>query len=192
MNELIENLATRKSFSELSAAEREAVLTEMSRDAYEHLRAILLAAPALDAGPPPRAALRERLLARMPAQRPSRGLAGALTLRLPVWQAAAALAIVVAAVWMLKAQNARQIIAPVTEVRTDTLYREKIVWKERVVVREKTVFRERPAVMVSAPGTPIFRECAPAEIPVPVFTEPAVGTSLKDEPALMDFFVQTK
>lgn len=193
MNELIENLAARKSFSELTESERETVLAGMPREAYERLRAILLAAPALDAGPPPPPELRDRLLARMPAQRPSRGLAGALTLRLPVWQAAAALAIAVAAVWMLKAQNVRQIIVPVTEIRTDTLYREKIVWKERMTVREKTVFRERPVAAASAPEKMAPRDAVPEEIPAPIFAEPpAAGTSLKDEPVLMDFFVQTK
>jgi len=193
MNELIENLAARKSFSELSAPEREAVLAGMSREAYEHLRAILLAAPALDAGPPPPPELRGRLLARMRAPAPSRVLARMLTMRLPVWQAAAALAIAVAAVWLLKAQNARHVIVPVTEIRTDTLYREKIVWKERVVVREKTVFREAPLAAAFAFEKTAPRDAVPEEIPAPIFAEPpAAGTSLKDEPVLMDFFVQTK
>ena len=193
MNELTENLAARKSFSELSQTEREAVLAGMSREAYEHLRAILLAAPALDAGPPPPPELRDRLLARMQAPAPSRRPARMLTMRLPVWQAAAMAIAVAAAVWLLKAQNVRHVIVPVTEIRTDTLYREKIVWKERVVVREKTVFREAPAAAAFASEKTALRDAVPEEIPAPTFAEPpATGTSLKDEPVLMDFFVQTE
>ena len=191
MNELIENLASRKTFSELSEAEREIVLADMSREAYEHLRAVLLAAPALDAGPPPPAALRARLLARMGAARPP-AISRVLALRIPVWQAAAILTLAVAAAWFLKTPAIREVAVPVVRIQTDTFFREKVVWRERVVFREKSAPKERPEVAVSLPLILTGREPDTLVIPAGTFAQPPVGTSLQDEPALMDFFVGTK
>lgn len=192
MNELIEYLAARKPFSKLTNAEREAVCELMSREAYEHLRAILLLAPALDEGPPPPAALRDRLLARMSAAPGPRGLGRAMSLHIPAWQAAAAFLFAMAAVWFLKKEQVRTIVTPVVQIQTDTLYREKIVWKERIVLHEKTVYRNSPVVKAAVPEASSKKESIAEEIPAGAFTVPGAGTSLKDEPALMDFFVQTK
>lgn len=192
MNDLIEQLALLKSFGELSQTERVAVLEEMSPEHYEQLRAVLLAAPSLDAGPLPSSALRARLLHRMSAKtQPS-----VLSRKVPVWQAAAALALAVAVVWMLKVPVVREVevAAPVAQTRTDKIYKEKIVWKERWTVREKVVYRDRPvvpeiaqAVLPVPSGTP-----EPVDFPPEDLSVPPTGTSLGNEPALMDFFVQIK
>lgn len=192
MNELVENLASRKTFSELTETEREAVLAEMSPDAYENLRALLLAAPALDTGPLPPAALRARLLDRMAATAPRRSMSGVLALRMPVWQAAAVLAIAVAVVWFLKAPVVQEVAVPVVRIQTDTFFREKVVWRERVVFREKAAPQENPALVIALPEPFFPREPAAPEIPSAMFEQAPAGTSLRDEPALMDFFVQTK
>lgn len=192
MNELVENLASRKTFSELTETEREAVLAEMSPEAYENLRALLLAAPALDTGPLPPAALRARLLDRMAATAPHRSTSGVLALCMPVWQAAAVLAIAVAAVWFLKAPVVQEVAVPVVRIQNDTFFREKVVWRERVVFREKAAPQENPALVIALPEPFFPREPAVPEIPSALFEQAPAGTSLRDEPALMDFFVQTK
>lgn len=190
MNDLIEQFALLKSFGELSQTERAAVLEEMSPEHYEQLRAVMLAAPSLDAGPLPSSALRTRLLHRMSAKTQS----SMLSRKVPLWQAAAALALAVAAVWMLKIPVVREMAAPVAQTHTDTIYREKIVWKERWAVREKVVYRERPVVPEIAQAVLPVPSGAPEPVDFPPenLSVPPTGTSLGNEPALMDFFVQIK
>ncbi len=175
MQEFIENLALEKSFSDLSPVERDAVLRHITPEAYAQLRALLLAAPALDQGPGPSAALRERLLARMAAPAPARRW---FNRQIPLWQAAAVAGLAVAAVMLFQKPVIREVHVPLVQQHTDTLYLEKTVWKDRVVVREKVVFRE------STTATPLAE--APETAPAP---QPS-GAPLGKDPGLMEFFVQ--
>lgn len=175
MNERIENLALTKSFAQLTEAERAEVLAEMSPEAYRQLRALLRAAPALDPGPGPAAALRARLLthfaaAAVPARRWPH--------HIPWWQAAAAMALAVAATLFFQKPVVREISTEVVQRQVDTVYIEKPQWRERVVWRTKVVYRERPVALV------------PPADSVPVIFTP--GASLEKEPALMQFFVQVR
>lgn len=177
MNERLENLALDKAFNQLTAAERAEVLAFLTPEAYEQLRAALLAAPALDSGPGPGPELRARLLAQMAGRA---GSGNGLNRRIPLWQAAAATALIAAAVWFFQKPVLREVAVPVVQVRTDTVFQEKIVWKERVRWREKTVYRDRVLPVAVAP------------LPEPPVTPAVPGTSLGAEPALMQFFVQVR
>ena len=191
MHELIENLARQKSFEAPSPEERAVVLSEMPREAYERLRAALRAAPALDADVQPPPALRRRLLARMaPPARPRAFLRRSV----PLWQAAAAVLAAAALAGFMKKTDPPATGLPVVELRTDTVFLQKIEWKERIVVRERVVFREKPPVPVVA-FLPEKTDAAGGAIPeVPIIQFPAapLGTSLGSEPGLLDFFVQIK
>lgn len=192
MNDSIEQLAAQKPFDALSAAERALVLAEMSRESYEQIRVIILAAPALDAGLEPPLALRGKLLARMTAGAPARPPLWARPV--PVWQAAAVLLVALAMVGLWKKETVREVSVPFVQVRVDTVFVPKIEWKERVVVREKLIYREKTpaapiAVVPKSTGTPL------SETPeFPGYDMPAapVGTSLGNEPGLLDFFVEIK
>ncbi len=190
MTDYIEQLARQKAFDALSPAERAAVLAAMPREMYEHLRAVLLAAPALDPGPPPSADLRARLQTRVAVKARRVGL---LHRRVPIWQAAAALVLAMTCLWFWKANRVREVLRPVVQARTDTVFLEKTLWRERIIVREKTVFR--PGRI--SPPVALVPEAPPDSLllpgfPVEKWMAPPTGTSLANEPALLDFFVQTK
>lgn len=186
MNDFIEQLASRKSFEALSPAERAAVLAEMPREQYEQIRAILLAAPALDAGPPPSPALRARLQERMRAQAaPDRWW----NRRAPIWQSAAITLLALACLWFWKANRVREQIRPVVQVQTDTVWKEKIVYRYLPAGRAKPLSRIRPVAAVP-PQQP---DCLPLPGLVPELPAlPAGGTALSNDPGLLDFFVQTR
>ncbi|MCC6462032.1 MAG: hypothetical protein IT260_16275 [Saprospiraceae bacterium] len=192
MNDAIAQLARQNNFAQLDPAQRARVLEYMSAEEFDQLRHLLLSAAQLDAGPGPSAALQARLSARM-AGRP-----GLLSRPIPAWQAAAAVVLAVgAAAGWFKTPEAPAPAPPLVEYRTDTLYREKIVWKDRVVLREKIVLREVPAPATpAAPLVPVSAPMADRMRPEPVlsleFAEPQQGSSLGNEPALLDFLVQIK
>lgn len=175
MNERIEKLALEKSFAQLDDAERAEVLAEMSPEAYRQLHALLRAAPALDPGPGPAATLRARLLTHIAG-----AAAGRPPHRIPLWQAAAAVALAVAATLFFQKPVVREVLVEVVQRQADTVYIEKPLWHERVVWREKVVYRDRPVALAPAP---------PADS-IPVIFTP--GASLEKEPALMQFFVQVR
>lgn len=191
MYDYLENLARRKSFDALDAEERARVLAEMPREAYEQLRAILLAAPALDAGIQAPAALRERILAGMPRPSPRPAF---FQRRVPLWQAAAAATVLLlAAAVCRKPDRADNGHAPVVQVRTDTVYVEKTVWKERLVWRERVIrVKTISAAPVSVPVQVDTVRRVALNMSLPVFPNAAAGTSLGNEPALLDFFVRIK
>lgn len=190
MTDYIEQLARQKAFDALSPAEQAAVLAAMPRERYEHLRAVLLAAPALDPGPPPSADLRARLQTHLAAKTRRVGL---LNRRVPLWQAAAALVLAMTCLWFWKDDRVREVLRPVVQVRTDTVFLEKTLWRERVIVRETTVFRPRQLRLpvALAPEAPPDSSLLPG-FALEKWMAPPTGTSLANEPALLDFFVQTK
>ena len=177
MNERIENLVLEKSFAQLSETERAEVLAGMSPEVYEQLHALLRTAPALDTGPGPDATLRARLLMHM---------AGAAVTarhrpyRIPLWQAAAAVAMAVSAILSFQKPAIREVPVEVVRLQADTVYIEKPMWRERVVWREKVIYRDRPVALV------------PANPPDSTRILITPGTSLEKEPGLMQFFVQVR
>lgn len=194
MNEL-EHLARQYSFNALSAAEQEMVLANMSRDEFDALREILLLAPILDAGPRVSPKLKAALTARLAAQ--PHPTARFLQKQVPLWQAAAVLTAVVFALWLVKKEQVRVINVPLVQIQIDTIYREKIAWRERVVVREKIVYREK------TPAEPIAVKLETLEnqfianpwtnsAPTPDVSQAPLGSSLADEPELLDFFIDIK
>jgi hypothetical protein len=186
MEDKIESLALEKNFAALSPAERALVLAEMPQAEFEHLRAVLLAARHLEARALPPAALRERLLEKMAMQTNPGLLRRTLAVRLPAWQAAAALVLGVAAVWFLKKENLREKFVTQTQLRTDTIFVEKTCWRERVQWRERVVFREKPA---AAPMVFLSEKIDSQGVRFEL-APPHVGTSLGDAPELLDFFTQ--
>lgn len=192
MNDNIEQLAAQKPFDALTAAEREIVLPVVSRESYEQTRAIILAAPALDAGLEPPLALRDALIRHMKTTVPARRPVWARAI--PVWQAAAALLGIVLLAGLLQWDAVGKMPAPVVQLRIDTVYVPKIEWKERVLIREKVVYHppqtSAPAIAQAPPKgiplseTPDFPGSEPPDGPV--------GASLGSQPELLDFFVKIR
>ncbi len=188
----IEQLAAIKPFDALTAPEREFVLSEISRESYEQIRVVILAAPTLDQGQEPPLDLRTDLLRHMktiaPASRP------VWARPLPAWQAAAAVLLALALMWFWKIDSVREVPVQVVQVQRDTVFVPAIEWKERVVVREKVVYRVRE---IAQPVASLLPETEPPRSPETDFPDyefptTPVGTSLGSEPALLDFFVKIK
>ena len=190
---MITQLAQEKDFAALSPAERAQVLAEMSREDYDQLRKVLRTSRDMDAQAHPPAALRARLMDRMTAQNPS-PINRILSAKVPVWQAAAALLLAVAAVAMLKKDVVVEKAITHWQVRVDTVFQERVVWRDRVVVWEKVVFREKTPEQPMA----LIPENKDSQLVVPNYPEvewtvtPRLGTSLGDTPELMSFFTQGK
>lgn len=192
-------LAAEKSFAELDAREREMVLAVTTEAAYEQLHRLLRNAATLDAGAAPPSALAARLQQRMAEYRPVPAkqpfLRRLSSIRVPVWQAAAAVVLALAAgQW----RNTDAPAQPVPEalvrtvVRTDTVFRETIRWKERIVFQKPASLipavqaNTASAVAVAIPGP------APASYFPPATTPEysASGTPIGDQPELSQFFTQ--
>lgn len=190
MNEYIEQLAAQKPFDALTEEERAVVLSTVSRETYEQIRVILEAAPALDGGLEPPIALRETLIRHMKTNAPA---ARPLWLRpVPAWQAAAAMMLVAAAlVFWLKKDGVRAAQAPVVLVQRDTVVLTQTEWKERIIVREKVVFKEKKTAGPLASTDNTSPQTLPeADFSNYEFPTGPVGTSLGNEPELLDFFVK--
>ena len=197
-----ESLATQKNFAALNAHERAQVLSEMSAEEYDRLHTLLSAVRSLDADASPPDALGNRLLAHMRQQqhaapRPRSLMMTLLHLRLPVWQAAAAL---VLALWAARFFSTEPPVAAPrvwvqTVVQHDTVVQEKIRWRERIVVRWQTVadsenrtdssqispnLIEPDPFLVQKPMEPIHLESNPA----------SVGVRLSEQPEWMQFFTR--
>jgi hypothetical protein len=133
MSTLIENLALKKDWPELSPAEQAAVLAEMDTAEYQQLHATLVALRQLDAEVTPPARLRKVLLeqaaqARFRRQRWHQQ-------PIPLWQAAAAVLIGIATtIGFIPVKQPSPSSPTLVQVR-DTLIQEKILWKERVITR---------------------------------------------------------
>lgn len=199
MNDYIEQLAVQKSFAELNPDERAAVLCEMTSEYYDQIRVILLAAPVLDKDQEPPLALRQRLLERLPARAP----AGFRQKPAPLWAAlsmvlVAALLSALVTAWLLQKgpANIRPDTAPVaaafrvdTLLRVDTLYLPRIEWRERIVWRERVVYRTAEAAQPVAESMfpPLFPSADTTRLNLP---EQRTGTSLANQPELMEFFIK--
>ncbi|MCC6280151.1 MAG: hypothetical protein IT262_06115 [Saprospiraceae bacterium] len=196
-------LAAYKSFAELDRNQQEMVLAEMNADAYDQLHRVLCSARALDTEvvPPPGLAL--RLQAHMaqrnrPVQR-ERPVARLLQLRIPVWQAAAALLLVFAIGRFWKTTDALPVpAAPLVQtiVKTDTVLLEKILWKERIVLREQPI-QTVPVIDPLANIPPFQTYEVPTASPVDPNTDQDVvlevtvqGAPIGEQPELFQFFTQ--
>jgi len=62
-----------------------------------------------------------------------------MSAHLPVWHAVAAVLLGVVAVWLLKKETVQEKIVQEIQIRTDTVWQEKILWRERVVWKERVV-----------------------------------------------------
>jgi len=191
MNDYITHLVQEKSFEQLNSEEREQVLAAMSEAEYTRLRAVLLTAPALDAEVMPptrlRAALLQQFMQQAPPPEPRQAW---LNRPIPLWQAAAAVLLVVGAFLFIRPE--RSIEAPPavvqTVIRADTVFQERIVWKERVVVRYKTVSQTNVppiALEVFWPLRDSVSTSSPNEE-----SEPVSGVSIARQPELLRFFTQ--
>ena len=196
-------LAAYKSFAELDPNEQEMVRAEMPAHAYDQLHLVLCSARSLDAevAPPPGLALRlqEHMAQKSrPVQR-ERPFARLLHLRIPVWQAAAALLLVFAVGRFWKTTDVQSFpVAPrvQTIVKTDTVLLEKIRWKERIVLRKQPV-RQTPAVDPLANIPPFRTNETPVSDTNAHYTNQEVvlevsvqGAPISEQPELFQFFTQ--
>ena len=194
MNEHIEQLARQKNFAGLSAAEQEMVLAVMPRDEFEALHEILLLAPTLDTGTGPAPYLKTALLGHLAAGRkPASGL---LQKQVPLWLMAATTLLAAFLAFLLKKEPVPSIPAPVTATKTDTLYQDRIVWRDRFIVRKKIIYREKTAVEPLAKASQsnenqFFTNQWPNSSDTPDLSQPPLGSSLADEPELLDFLLKS-
>lgn len=193
MEENIQLLALEKDFSQLDAAQRAEVLSEMSEEAFNQMGAMLRAAPRLDADAMPSPALRGQLMTHMAmkSRRPGM-LQRAITARVAVWKVAAALMLPAAAIWCRMNEAPREQVRAVVEYRRDTVFLEKIRVEEKIRWRERVIYREKPPTEEPVAAAPLKNEDQPL---FPGYSREAfppqqVGTSLKDAPELLDFFTR--
>ncbi|MEI6411771.1 MAG: hypothetical protein WCR52_20435 [Bacteroidota bacterium] len=187
----VEELAFLKDYDALSLEEQAFVQAEMSRAEYDRLRALLCAGARLDADVKPPDALRAKLMTAMGKQvRPSR-LRRVAGYKIPLWPVLGVLCVAAAGFWFYP-QPAQPISpAPIEKVRIDTVYVDKIIWRERAVYRTKqqanTVQHVEPVAFMNPDfkkGIAIFDS-----FPAP-FDLKTTGTSLADEPGLIDMFTK--
>ncbi len=145
MNEKIELLAREKDFASLNLSERALVLAVMPQEEFEQLRMVLLAVRQMDAELLPPAHVKARLLERMSAKPRVPLRRRVLSMQIPVWQAAAAVLIGTAVVWLLKKESVQERYLTEIQIQRDTVWQEKIVWRERRVWRDRVVFKEKPS-----------------------------------------------
>lgn len=182
-------MLAQKDFSALTRPERDRVLAEMPQEEYSRLRELLLAARNLDAAARPPAHLGAQLRAHMKAQAPPKGFARLLALNIPAWQAAAALAVCLAATTFWQKEKIVENTITQWQVKTDTIWQEKIRWHDRIVVRERIVFQEKtPEKTVAYAAEPIDSQLVSRTLETEDLTPPHIGTSLGDAPELIDFF----
>ena len=193
-------LAAEKSFAELNDFQKESVLAVMTADAFDQLHRTLRSAATLDADVAPPPALAARLRHHMaeytsaPTKKPF--LHRVSHIRVPVWQAAAAilLALVIGQIHAKRDASLPASPAPLVQtiVRTDTVFLEKIKWKERIVFRKSA--SPMPAGQESnSPGFAVeMLQPAPAVNFLPTTTPEysASGTPIGEQPELLQFFTQ--
>lgn len=190
----IESLAATRPFAELDPQERAAVLVEMSSAEYDRLHVLLCTARSLDAtvAPPPELGI--RLQASMSAvghkQKPGLRL---LHLRLPAWQAAAAVVLALVAGYFCRGEKpvAEPQVSVQTVVQHDTVFQERRVWKERVVVRWRNVEQadQKPLVVAPEQDEGVLTGISPEPV---LLESPAVsvGVPLGQQPELLQFFTR--
>jgi hypothetical protein len=185
----VEELAFLKDFDALSLEEQAFVQAEMSRAEYDRLRALLSAGARLDADVKPPDALRAKLMTAMGKQaRPSR-LRRVAGYKIPLWPVLGVLC--AASAWFYPQHVQPVSPAPVEKVRIDTVYADKIIWRERVVYRTKQQVNAVQNIEPVAFIKPDFKKGIAMydSLPAP-FDLKTTGTSLADEPALIEMFTK--
>ena len=196
----IATLAALKSFEELNEKEQAWVLQEMTADAYSQLHRVLCNARSLEANvaPPPALALRlqEHMALKNKSAAPEQYSTRLLNLKVPAWQAAAAVLLILIIGQTIKITD-NQTVTPITVVqtivKTDTIVLEKIQWKERIVLREPPAIVN--AAQTDTPGIP--QPEATVSIPFENNTVREVawettvqGSPISEQPELLQFFTQ--
>lgn len=127
----IEQLLAERPFELLTTAEKEAVLTQMPEWEYQRLHLLVLRSKAaLRQSPSPNPAIRQQLLEALRKQpkqqpRPAGLLVRLAQYRLPAWQAAAGLALLLVAHFALQKTPAETLRTETVYVNTtDTIYKE--------------------------------------------------------------------
>lgn len=194
--ENIASLVEKGLFETLSSAEQQQVLAQMTAARFDQLHQALQQARTLDAEVTPPADLGLRLQQRMATlihHAPQVSFFHRLaSWRMPVWQAAAAAAMLVFAVY--KYGNTETVVpAPPlvqTLIKTDTVFLEKVQWKERIVWRERpekvTEPAANPAVATVATHA-VFPENRLPELPLEISS---AGAPIGAQPELLQFFTQ--
>ena len=174
MKQRIEELALEKEWSVLKPDERMIVLASMDQTAYQQLRELLITTKGLDGKLQPPDRLRKTLHEAMEQRSASRRFYRLLDLRIPLWQAAAAVLAGIVLMGFLKPKSVvMDSSTPNIVQMRDTLVQEKIVWKERVVQKTKVVYRDTSS---TAPQINLLVK----------------GVSLEDAPELMSLFTQAE
>ena len=175
----IENLARHKSFSALSAAEREQVLTEMSETEYEKLYKLIHGMRGMQAEIQPPQALKAKILQQAALQRNGR----------PRWKAA--LWIMLCGFLLLTGMLLWQVFKPtIPPAQPSTpaaalvpVAEQKAVAPEKRPTQKKKVKRTK---IIDAKSVPL--PSTSQNIPEPSLIPPPNGTSLGDHPELLEFF----
>lgn len=198
MSTYIESLARQKDFFQLTAAERTAVLSEVTEEEYEQLRLMLSTLRGMDAEARPSPQLRERLL---------RHMAEAGQPRLPwhrrpvpMWQAAAAALLVgVAVAACFFPKKSPHPVEPLVLTRTEVRVEHDTVWLTKWAYRDRVVYRRLPET--AAEKRPVEPPQAFLKMPLPADTAaagsfssvrfalpaPPTGTPMSALPELMQF-----
>lgn len=199
--EEIASLASERRFETLTAAEQKLVLQQMSAAEFDQLHAVLQSARHIDAGVAPPADLGARLQARMAAKTVAVKKASffrrVVSLRIPVWQVAAALLLLFFVQSFFKTNENGQVAPfPVVQtlIQTDTVFLEKVRWKERVVWLERAPEKENPGItpLASAQLEPLVSPAnvLPEKLPAISLDMPATGAPIGEQPELLQFFTQ--
>ncbi|HAD12959.1 MAG TPA: hypothetical protein DCF33_11050 [Saprospirales bacterium] len=182
MLDKIEQLAEEKAFESLSHSEKAMVLSYMPREEYDQIRRIIQTAGVLDASVAAPERMRANLLAQFPK---SKG--GVVS----IWLALGILAAGWWLMWQFRPVKIQIKEIPVTQVKTDTVWLERVQWREKVVYKTRVLQAPspNPEPLVSRSENKIPWDEAPV-----LTTEPPalqhLGTSLGDMPELMSFFTQ--
>lgn len=166
MNERLEHLLKEKSFDELSAEERYFVTELLTETEYERMHFVIKSAtPILRDTPVPSPAIKENLLVAMrqmnaesAAKKPAApsAIVRLLKTRIPAWQAAAAVALLLGLHFLFPQKGPVEIQRD-TEIvyKTDTLYKEVLVSNPVPASPEKTAPRKvAPRVNTKPIATP--------------------------------------
>jgi hypothetical protein len=193
-------LAAEKSFDQLDPLEKERVLAAMSPETFHRMHRMLRNAAALDADVAPPPALAERLQQRMPERPPAAPhiplLRRLAHLRIPAWQAAAAVLLLFAMGRFWKTQDGSISAAPVVSVRTvtrtDTVFLEKTRWKTRIIFQESAsrMPAEQENRVADYAGKIPDPASAPPSLPDAPPEYSASGSPIGEQPELTRFFTQ--
>lgn len=164
----IEDWAMYQSWEKLSVNQQKEVLAQMSQSEYQNLHEQLRSIRDLDADilPPPQ--LRRALLEQVEGR--PRLASKWLQIKVPLWQAAAAVVLGILAAHYFTPDNVVVAKKEIVYVR-DTLIQEKVMWKEKLV--QQVVYRYQDTQGMHP-------------------LSPPKGVSLEDTPELLGLFTQAE